>query len=71
MTENIRITRAEKKAGKMTYQDQFTKVRDAEARLALDWNDLQAWDNLNIAQEKLEEVRMEKLEKQKNRAGAI
>jgi hypothetical protein len=46
------------------------EVREAESKLQANWNDLQAWDKINEAQQKLEEVRMDKLEGQKMKAGA-
>lgn len=71
MDTNIRITRQEKKAGRAVYQSQFSEVRAAEAILAQDWHDLDASDKLNVAQQNLEEVRMDKFERQKNRSGAL
>lgn len=71
MQENVRISRQRKKIGRATYQAQFHEVREAEELIARDWNDLSAWERLNLAQEKLEEVRMEKIERKKNYAGAL
>lgn len=64
MQENVRITRQEKKAGRAMYQSQFSEVKEAEAKLKTDWYDLDAWAQLNSAQQNLEEVRMDKLERQ-------
>lgn len=71
MSENIRLSRLGKKAGRTLYQSQFKEVREAESSIAQDWNNLQAWESLNRAQEKLEEVRMEKIERKKNQSGAL
>jgi len=71
MQESTRITRQGKQACKRTYQAQFKEVREEEERLASDGNNLQAWEKLNQAQEKLEEVCMDKIERKKNHMGAI
>jgi molybdenum-dependent DNA-binding transcriptional regulator ModE len=41
-----------------------------ESRLQVDWNDLQAWERLNEAQQKLEEFLMDKLKRRKMKVGA-
>jgi len=70
MQENIHIIRESRRRGRQIYQTQFVKVR-AEEMLAQDWNDLQAWEKLNQAQEKLEEVRIDKIEQKKNKMEAL
>lgn len=70
MQENVKISRAKKKAGREVYNAHFQEVKEGEACLACDWNDLEAWERLNLAQHDLEEVRMDRLERQKNKAGA-
>jgi hypothetical protein len=68
--ENIKITTRLRKADRAVYQAQYSGVREVEARLERDWNDLQAWEQLNEAQSKLEEIRMDKLERKKMQTGA-
>lgn len=57
------ISQDNKKKSKQLYMEQFQEIEQAEATLQEDWNNLDAWEQLNSAQAKLELQRMNKLEK--------
>jgi len=65
-----RITTRQKKEGRQAYEAQFLEVREAESALERNWYDLEAWDRLNLAQQNLEEVRMERLDRKRFAARA-
>lgn len=60
------ISSDRKRKAKTTYNEQFLEVRSAELKLQEDWTDLSAWEQLNAAQAKLEDIRQSKLEATKN-----
>ena len=64
------ITQAQKAKNKATYRAQFEATASAEAALATNWDDLEAWSRLNEAQAELESIRLSKLEYSRNKLAA-
>lgn len=67
---NETISQDNKKKARQLYKEQFRDVNEAETKLQEDWSNLEAWDQLNATHAKLEQLRMNKLEKTKNEVAA-
>jgi hypothetical protein len=62
----ILLLRISKQKANIIHEKQFANINVIEVVLMINWDNAQAWEKLNKAQEMLEEVRMEKLESTKN-----